>query len=716
MDAPASSSSSAYAFQEGRAGEATGAAATANALRCRRSLSATLRGKFEAASHHMLERKQSSAMAQSVTDAQETLALAHKFRSEDRKPALCHATLVEELFCQTTFTLLGPIASLWVVPICGVNGARITGFLPGAIPLPPHEATAAADQEEAEAEKRVKKKLGSGTAMYVFQLFWFVAFTLPMNLWIVLYTTGHLVLVDVWNDAAEVATNATTPATKPFRSNAQPTEILPVAEVFLPLAILVLRQIVISIKYAYRPRRQMCFERAAGRDMEGWNDDMLGSYVLAFPRVEAVIREAERAAWRAGVPLHMINLQFEGEISDRIYNSVDIRETTPSKDEAKETKKQQQKETGATRHGENERAPAMTRPEQRNIMPVRAAVKYAAFVASKIKTPFYVNPLSLLPLALPFAYRLFHGRPAFGESHFDKFVAATALFRILDSSNTMLPFASAAGVLFDRQRLALDRWFSMLVPHTVSDAREVYHAVPSPAAVGGKRHSTALSELPDLSLTPQNIYAWDMGRKALRKIGLVYSLRLEKLLAVYLFVLAITVVWMVVDVLVKAATAQTIELSAGLLVVALFCFSLIVVFFGIVFSGMYTNRQQKLHGSAVAALRLRVETVAQCETDRLRAHMEQINKNADDDLEAEGDQSAKDMLMQRKALAEQIKSVATRSKEVQRALKLVGNGIESESETQKIRILGMAVDTRMLEALMGLLSALGVTLWQAVSS
>ena len=63
-------------------------------------------------------------------------------------------------------------------------------------------------------------------------------------------------------------------------------------------------------------------------------------------------------------------------------------------------------------------------------------------------------------------------------THFDKFVAATAIFRILDSSNTMLSFASAAGVLFDRQRLALDRWISLMIPHTVSDARDVYHAVP----------------------------------------------------------------------------------------------------------------------------------------------------------------------------------------------------------------------------------------------
>ncbi len=680
-------------------------------MRPRRTLSAELRGRFEAASHHMLERKQSSALARSVDKAQETMVLCRKFRSEDRKPALCTKTLAEELFCQTTFTLLGPIASLWVVPICGVNGARITGFWPGAIPVPHEDKEVAESSSAKEEEETAGKKPGSGTTMFIFQLFWFFAFTLPMNLWIVLYATGHLVLLDDWSDTAEVQNNITnTEDGETFWTEKQPTEILPVAEVFLPLAILILRQIVISIKYAYRPRRQMRFERTEGRDMESWNDDMLGTYVLGFPRIEAVVREAERAAWRSGVPLDMINLQFDGEISDETYNRIDIRETTPKKDEMKEAKRRR-KQTDATDRCENESAPAIIRPEQRNVLPARAAVKYTAFLASKIKVPFYVNPLSLVPIIIPFAFRLFHGRPAFGDSHFDKFVAATALFRNLDSSNTMLSFASAAGVLFDRQRLALDRWFSMLVPHTVCDAREVYHAIPSPS---GEKTKSTFDELPDLSLTPRNIFAWDMGRKALRKIGLVYSLRLEKFLAVYLFVLSITVVWMVVDVLIKAATGQIIVLTAGLLMIAYFCFSLIVVFFGIVFSGMYTNRQQKLHGSAVAALRLRVETVAQCEIDRLRAQMEKIKRKMDDDFEAKGDQSAQ--IMQLKSLAEQLKSAATRSKEVQRALKLVGNGIESESETQKIRILGMAVDTRMLEALMGLLSALGVTLWQVVST
>ena len=51
---------------------------------------------------------------------------------------------------------------------------------------------------------------------------------------------------------------------------------------------------------------------------------------------------------------------------------------------------------------------------------------------------------------------------------------------------------------------------------------------------------------------------------------------------------------------------------------------------------------------------------------------------------------------------------------MQRALKLVANDIERDAECEKIRILGISVDTRMLEGLFGLLSALAVTLWQSV--
>ena len=166
--------------------------------------------------------------------------------------------------------------------------------------------------------------------------------------------------------------------------------------------------------------------------------------------------------------------------------------------------------------------------------------------------------------------------------------------------------------------------------------------------------------------------------------------------------------------LIKAATGQTIVLTAGLLMVLTFCFALIIVFFGIVFSGMYTNRQQKLHAAALSSLRLRVETVSQCKLDRLLEQLQDLKQATDDDADALGDKNKQGV--QQEALAEQIKREGKQDKDIMRALKLVANEIEKESETQKIRILGMSVDTRMLEALMGLLSALGVTLWQAVSS
>lgn len=682
---------------------------------------------FEAASHHMLERKQSRTTTREEYDS-EFQMFNSKFISEDRKPFLSRPTLFEELLCQTSFTLLGPIASLWIVPICGVNGARITGFLPGSVPLPYNERQVAQGHSLKDCQNNTNAKLegdgaksGSGTPTYIFQIFWFVAFTLPMELWIVFYVSGNLVLVDEWNSEILAATNYTRNMTENgevaaslFGSSAQPTEILPVAEVFLPFAILILRQIVIAIKYAYRPRRQMRFERLSGRDMLAWGDDMLGSYVLGFPRVEAVIREAERAAWRVGVMLHMVNLQFDEEISDSVYDCIDIVEKSPSKEDKKSAKKQDQTNDLLNPDGKsqfkNKKNPQMQRPDRRNILSLRAAIKYAAFTASKIKLPGYVNPMSLIPIAIPFAYRLFHGRPAFGYSHFDKFVAATAMFRILDSSNTMLSFASAAGVLFDRQRLALDRWISLLISPTVSDAREVYHAVPTP----GNGERNVFTELPDFSLTPQNIYAWDMGRRALKKIGIVYSLRLEKFLAVYLFVLSVTVTWMVVDVLIKAATGQTIVLTAGLLMVVTFCFALIVVFFGIVFSGMYTNRQQKLHAAALTSLRLRVEIISQCKLDRLLDQLQKLREAKNDNTDSTGHKNKQSV--QEEVLAQQIKSERKQDKDTMRALKLIANEIEKESETQKIRILGMSVDTRMLEALMGLLSALGVTLWQAISN
>ncbi len=98
----------------------------------------------------------------------------------------------------------------------------------------------------------------------------------------------------------------------------------------------------------------------------------------------------------------------------------------------------------------------------------------------------------------------------------------------------------------------------------------------------------------------------------------------------------------------------------------------------------------KLHSAALAQYRLRIEQLYQSKIDA--------------DREENGHNSPN------------IKLLTTRSKEIQRALKLVSSDLEAEAETQQLRILGIKVDTTMLEGLVGLVSAIGVTLWQAYSS
>ena len=63
-------------------------------------------------------------------------------------------------------------------------------------------------------------------------------------------------------------------------------------------------------------------------------------------------------------------------------------------------------------------------------------------------------------------------------------------------------------------------------------------------------------------------------------------------------------------------------------------------------------------------------------------------------------------------LENRLKTLLKTEKELQTALKHVGNEMDAEAEVEKLRILGFAVDSRMLEGVLGLLSATVLTLWQ----
>ena len=674
--------------------------ATSNVLRCRKkSFVATRATKFEAACVSMLERKSSNSTNNWFTlFAEDSVAptpprnnnhkqraavhdvkeLGQQFACEDRKPVFCWATFLEEVVCQTTFSLFGPVAILWIVPICGVYGSRITGFFPGGVPLP---------EDEKKRRTKALERYGSAykppdqvhvaTQMFVFQIvFWAVCYV-PVLVWLYRYWTGDLVPV-----SAGEASNATA-----YTTDATATQVYPVAEIYLPTGIYLLRQLVISIKYAFRARRTMRKDRTSGRDMSEWGDDMLGSFLLKKPSPEALIRELDRSAWRAGVHLHMLSLEMEGELTDSMQHAMDVPEKT-----LKQTKHDQ--EGGAVGSGglQEDSTPNDDRGSflhdgsgsPRQFLNLRDATKYVASLASNVATPSFVNVATLIGMCIPFLYRLAHGDAAFGDSHFDRWVSTTNILRLADGVATMCQFSVAASVLFDRQRMALDSWFELLIPSSIPDARDVPHQATA------HRKLNVLSTVPDMKTTAQNIFAWNMGRKVLRKIGVVYFRRLCAFLGLFLVLLSFTVVYFVVDILIVVSRKETVKISPGFIMILFFSFMVICVFFKIVFSGMSTNRQMKLHASSITHYRTRLEMLCSCRVQHLRA-------------EHDGT----------KAYDERIKKVQSRSKEIQRALKLVGDEIESEAENEKIRILGVSVDARMLEALLGLLSALAVTLWQA---
>jgi hypothetical protein len=632
--------------------------------------------KFEAACRSMLERKKSNNISIMSTDEdlndQKKIEAIHDvkelglmFSGEDRKPVFCWATFVEEVFCQTSFSLLGPIAILWIVPICGVYGARITGFFPGNIPIPDEEKKR---REEAAAlygdAYKPPSQNNAAMGVFIFQIvFWAVCYV-PVIFWIFRYASGEIVPISPGETFNATGTNAA------------PTQVYPIAEIALPLMIYILRQVIISIKYSFRARRTMRKDRNSGRDMSEWGDDMLGSFILSKPSPESLARELDRSAWRAGVHLHMISLELEDELSDDMIQKIDVPERTLKKIKIVDSKDDLNSKPC-------EKDVYLSKLSSR-FLNVRSGIKYVTSLATNIGPPSFVNFATLVGMCIPFLYRIAHGDAAFGDSHFDRWVSITNIFRLGDAVSTMCNFSIAASILFDRQRMALDSWFELLIPSSIPDARDVPHQATK------QRKQNLLALIPDMKITTQNIFSWNMGRKVLRKIGYVYYRRLNVFLGLFLVLLAFTVIYFVVDILIAISRKETVVVSAGFIMILFFSFMVISVFFKIVFSGMFTNRQMKLHAASIKHYKTRLETVSSCRIHNLRSKHDGTKEHDAN-----------------------IKKIQSEAKEIQRALKLVADEIESEAETEKIRILGVNVDATMLEGLLGLLSALGVTLWQA---
>ena len=134
--------------------------------------------------------------------------------------------------------------------------------------------------------------------------------------------------------------------------------------------------------------------------------------------------------------------------------------------------------------------------------------------------------MGLLGAFIPALYRAFIiGRPAFGSTSLDQWICACSFMcYFLQGSGAVWLFSYCAVCIFNRTRRMQDIYFEFLVPQTVPDAR----LRDPPIRVQGA------DKFPDLVMSASNVYAWNLGRHALRQVGVFYSLRVQAFLGLYI--------------------------------------------------------------------------------------------------------------------------------------------------------------------------------------
>ena len=204
-----------------------------------------------------------------------------RFEGEDKCVQWCRETFNEESVVQISFSFLGPLCYPWAIKLCGIDGLKITMFWPSKY-----------------------KDGSSGTPFFWMQIIFGFGIQSPTLVGTLLALTGHL---PVYPESS----------------------ILPFSHLYVPLLVLIVRQIVIAVKYSFVPRRRMRRDRQIGRSFTHIGDDMLGSW-CAKPSNESMARQLDQAMWRAGLTGKEI-LRFVDDVPKKVLDLIDLPESTPPK-------------------------------------------------------------------------------------------------------------------------------------------------------------------------------------------------------------------------------------------------------------------------------------------------------------------------------------------------------------------------------------------------
>ena len=114
------------------------------------------------------------------------------------------------------------------------------------------------------------------------------------------------------------------------------SSILPTTYIFIPILVIVVRQVVIAVKYSFIPRRRMREERTTTRRDDEMQDDLLGSW-LTGPRAESLAFQLDLALWRADLTGNASEeyITFVTPIPSEIIDEINLPEITAPKEEKK---------------------------------------------------------------------------------------------------------------------------------------------------------------------------------------------------------------------------------------------------------------------------------------------------------------------------------------------------------------------------------------------
>jgi hypothetical protein len=607
-------------------------------------------------------------------ELQQVNRLDDKFGLGSKRVDFNTRTFWEEFGSHMAGATIGPLSAPIVYMLSGYKGGLITAFLPGKISYEGEEPH-------------------SNLSIYFIQMFVWATHWVPIYTAMGYFMSGKLVTyfeLTPWVTHKEFingTNNETTNTISPpgAAENAVWTDITAMDMCVLPFMVVILRQYVIAVKYAFISRKRIREHRANGRNMERWLDERLNAFYYA-PSREMMMLSLEKACWRAGIgdPEH-IYFEFVDIVPASSLREMDLAETNEIRDfEQKKNKSEEDIEKLAASdtkmsYKDTHRVPLKMFLK---LVTVSGCEEFSDLPSGKASPSANLLMMTAaIAAVIPPIFRVMHGRPAFGETHLDKWLAGTQSLNIFSPFGymaTVFLFPACLKIHFDRHRYFMHHYFELLIPSTVPDAREIDTFLPPSQMFAG---------LPDLKPSARNVYNWNLGRRALRKYALYFRRRMEFFLGVYIVLLFLMCVYEFMRMVLVVNSNGTIRVTTALILELYMAIMLIIGGLLIIRTGMRANRQTKLHKSAVEHYRT-----------RLAGHV----LDQTEVMETAGFDNV--------AIEARVGPV----KKLQTALKHVSNELDAEADSEKLRVNGIPMDARMAEGLLGLLGSMAWVVYNVV--